>query len=86
MESFKQLWDIDQPAAAPAVSAALPTPSSSAPVFGSPLGGQQSINSVNSSLGGLSGQATATAPPPTINSSRAIQPPRADFAPPQRAF
>jgi len=89
MESFKQLWDIDQPpSAAPAVSAALPAPKSPTPVFGSPSGGQPTINTFNASLGGLSGQAPATAEPalPTITSSRAIAPPRSTFTPPQREF
>jgi hypothetical protein len=91
LESFKQLWDIDQPAApTPTASAAtVPVPSSSGSVFGTPLnsgsGQQPSLNAFNTSLGGLSGQAPPP-PPPTINSSRSVQPPHADFAPPQRPF
>ncbi|HEY2084258.1 MAG TPA: hypothetical protein VGI88_15865 [Verrucomicrobiae bacterium] len=88
IESFKQLWDIDQPPApAPTASVPVPVPSSSGSVFGTPLGssGQPSLNTFNTSLGGLSGQAPPP-PTPTINSSRSIQPPHADFAPPQRPF
>jgi hypothetical protein len=88
MESFKQLWDIDQPATPPpTVTAAVPAPHSPSPVFGAPAGSQPSINTFNSSLGGLSGQAPATAPVlPTITSSRNIVPPHSDFTPPQRQF
>ena len=88
MESFKQLWDIDQPVTPPsAASAAASAPSSPSPVFGTPSAGQPAINTFNASLGGLSGQAPAAAPAlPTITSSRAIAPPRATFAPPQREF
>lgn len=87
IESFKQLWDIDQPPPAPTAAAATPLPSSSGSVFGTPLGGsgQPSLNAFNTSLGGLSGKAPPP-PVPTINSSRSIQPPHADFAPPQRPF
>jgi hypothetical protein len=88
MESFKQLWDIDQPASPPpSVSADVPVPNSPSPIFGAAPGGQPSINTFNSSLGGLSGQAPATAPVlPTITSSRNVVPPHSDFAPPQREF
>jgi hypothetical protein len=87
MESFKQLWDIDQPAATPpAVSASLPKVNSPTPVFGSPAGDQPAINAFNSSLGGLSGQAPSALVIPTITSSRNILPPHATFAPPQREF
>ncbi|HEX4265284.1 MAG TPA: hypothetical protein VH597_13185 [Verrucomicrobiae bacterium] len=87
MESFKQLWDIDQPATPPAVaSEGLPKVSSPTPAFGSAAGDQPAINAFNSSLGGLSGQAPASPIIPTITSSRNIQPPRATFAPPQREF
>jgi hypothetical protein len=88
MESFKQLWNIDQPAATPApVSAAVRAPISPTPVFGAPAGDQPAINAFNSSFGGLSGQASGTAPiVPTITSSRSIVPPHSNFAPPQREF
>jgi hypothetical protein len=87
MESFKQLWDIDQPATPPpVVSAAVPKVNSPTPVFGTAPGDQPAINAFNSSLGGLSGQAPAAPVIPTITSSRSIQPPRATFAPPQREF
>jgi len=86
MESFRQLWNIDQPSTAPApVSSPTPTAIDSGPLFGLSSPGIRSGNSVSSS-DNHSSSANSQMPLPTITSSRASKPPHADFAPPQRPF
>ncbi len=67
IESFKQLWDIDQPA--PPVSSTLPVSAGSAAVAKSFQNSQPALGIAESSIGGLSGQSglvgTQPAPPPT---------------------
>jgi hypothetical protein len=84
MDDFKELWNIDQPAAAP-VSASTPTPVSSGPIFGTQSG--QSFTPAGLTDNGFRrAQPTTTFQPVITPSSRIAPPPRADFAPPQRPF
>ena len=86
MDDFKQLWGIDQPPAATAVSAPPPVPvNASTPQFGS-LQGAAPAKIVGFSSPGPLVQPAAAAPPPTVTSSRSIAPPHSDFAPPERPF
>ena len=85
MESFKQLWNIDQPpAAAPVASSPTPTVDSG-PLFGLSAPGMSSATPANSFDGGSSSalQTPVAAPAALPRSSR---PPHADFLPPQRPF
>jgi hypothetical protein len=85
MDSFKQLWDIDQPKAL-APSAPLPVRAVSTPLFETPQGGQifRPTGLPLTSGNGSSQHATTE---PTVSSTRAAaRPPRADFSPQQRPF
>ena len=86
MDSFKQLWDIDQPTAA-AASATTPAPIVSAPLFGASQSAAPAFDAFSSPAPALSGRPNndATAAP-TMTSTRNIRPPHSDFTPPQRAF
>ena len=85
MESFKQLWNIDQPPAAAPVSSSASTPVDSGPLFGLSSPGVQSVNPLGSLDGGHSAQQSQT-PAPAVPSPRISRPPHADFAAPQRPF
>jgi hypothetical protein len=84
MDDFKELWNIGQPPAAP-VSASVPSPSGSSPVFGLPQGAQPAFSAVGLPQSAPS-QGQATPLRPAATSGRIASPPRADFAPPQRPF
>jgi hypothetical protein len=84
MDNFKELWNIDQPAAAPISTPAPTVVSGSGSVFGTP-DSQSSFRPLglpetHSSRGG------STPFQPTVPSPRTPSPPRADFTPPQRPF
>jgi hypothetical protein len=87
IDTFKELWNIDQSAAAPAtavsapVSGPLPMPVDSAPVFGASQSGRSLLNA--NSPGGFSSQQQPSQPSMT---SRSSAPPRATFTFPQRPF
>jgi hypothetical protein len=84
MDDFKELWNIDQPAAAP-VSASTPTPVSSGPVFGVPQSGGAFTPAGLPDSSSFRTQPTTTFQPVTPP-NRIAPPPRANFAPPQRPF
>jgi len=91
IENFKQIWNIDQPVAAPAapapVSASVSAPIDSGPLFGLSSSGVQTANPVGSLAGGPSSSSQPVTPAPSpVTTQRAIRPPRADFASPQRPF
>jgi|GEM_PF-3856622 len=86
LDSFKELWNINQPPApvqaqAP-VSVPVPTPVDAAPVFGASPGVHSLFNATRS--GGLSEPQQSGQP--TMTSSRNSAPPRGTFTPPQRPF
>jgi hypothetical protein len=84
MDTFKELWNIDQPAAA-AVVLPVPTPVKTAPLFSSSAASMQPASSLDGLSGG--GFINKSQPAqPTVTSSRVAAPPRSDFAPPQRPF
>jgi hypothetical protein len=87
MDSFKQLWNIDQPtvAAAPA-SAPEPVIKSSGPIFGSTQPVQPALNPPISFGNALSAGQNIAPPQSSLTSSRNATPPRPDFSPPQRPF
>jgi hypothetical protein len=86
MDSFKQLWDIDQSPAA-VVSAPSAAPNVSSSVFGLSQNPQPALNPLISQSSALSGRPNTAPVQPTVTSERnAVVPPHADFAPPQRAF
>jgi hypothetical protein len=87
LDSFKQLWDIDQPPAAPTVSAPV-APVVTTPLFATPQPVTPALNAnFNSPVSALSSASAApAAPAPTITSIRNTLPPRSTFAPPQRDF
>ena len=85
MESFKQIWNIDQPAAAPVAPASVSTPVDSGPLFGlSPSGGQSASPSGSFAVNPSSQPATPA--PSPVTTQRAIRPPRPDFNVPTRPF
>lgn len=84
MDDFKELWNIDQPSAAPA-SASTPSSVGSGSVFGTPQGGQAFIPAGLPNSGSFQAQPTTTFQP-VVPPSRIAPPPRADFAPQQRPF
>jgi hypothetical protein len=91
IENFKQIWNIDQPVAAPAapapVSASVSAPIDSGPLFGLSSSGVQTANPVGSLAGGPSSSSQPVTPAPSpVTTQRAIRPPHADFASPQRPF
>jgi hypothetical protein len=84
MDSFRQLWNIDQPSIAP-VSSPVSTAVDSGPLFGFSSPGMQSANSGDSSDSVFSSMRSQT-PTPAATPSRISRPPHADFAAPQRPF
>lgn len=86
IENFKQLWNIDQPAATP-VSASLPAAPNSTPLFGSSQNDQRAFHAVTLPANGFSLQQNPTPVQPTVTSVRnASQPPRSTYAPSARPF
>jgi hypothetical protein len=87
MDSFKQLWDINQPAVAAApVSAPEPVVKSSGSIFGSAQPVQSALNPPISFGNALSAGQNIAPVQSSVTSSRNTMPPRPDFAPPQRPF
>jgi hypothetical protein len=84
MDDFKELWNIDQPSAAP-ISASTPSSVGSGSVFGLPQGGQSFAPAGLPDSGSFQARPTTTFQP-AVPPSRIAPPPRADFAPPQRPF
>jgi hypothetical protein len=86
MESFKQIWNIDQPAAAPApVATSVSAPVDSGPLFGMSSSGGQSASPFSSLNGNAASQSFTPVQSPATP-QRSARPPRADFATPQRPF
>jgi hypothetical protein len=82
MESYKQIWNIDQPATA-SVSSPGSAPVDSGPLFGLSAPGVQTIHSDASSGTSVSQSQTPTS---RAEPTRYPRPPHADFAPTQRPF
>jgi hypothetical protein len=87
MESFKQLWDIDQPQTTTAISTPTTIEPSSASVFGAQES-QSGFNAMNSSVNnGFVSPNTPVQAPSTLSSMRSHSaPPRATFAPVSSPF
>lgn len=85
MENFRQIWNIDQPAAAPMMPVSPSAPVDSGPLFGLSSPGVQSASPFSPSAGNASSQTFAPVQSP-VTTQRAMRPPRADFAAPQRPF
>lgn len=86
MESFRQLWNIDQPAAPAAPTPApVSTPIDSGPLFGFSSPALQPAHSI-STPDNVSSVTHSEIPMPTVDSARAIKPPHATFVPQQRPF
>jgi hypothetical protein len=84
MDSFKQLWNIDQPAVA-TVASPVSGPIQTESLFGNSSGSlQPALSPVSSSAGGSS--IRPQAPQPLGSTDRTPAPPRSTFAPPQRPF
>ena len=84
MENYRQIWNIDQPAVAPA-AAPVSVPIDSGPLFGLSDSSMRPVNSGNSS-GGNSSSSHSQTPTPIVASPRDTKPPNADFTPLQRPF
>jgi hypothetical protein len=85
MESFKQIWNIDQPpAAALPVVSTVSAPTDSGPLFGFSTPGIQASTPENPFNHASSSQQPA--PQPTVITPRMSRPPHSDFAAPQRPF
>jgi hypothetical protein len=83
MESYRQIWNMDQPSTAP-VSSPVSAAVDSGPLFGLSSPGLRPANSLSSSDGGSSTRSQT--PTPTVAPSRNNKPPRADFIPTPRPF
>jgi hypothetical protein len=90
MDSFKQMWDIDQPKPAAVSSSPLPVQSSSSSPFGAFQDAQVYRPNDNGLLSPSRNNGNSQTPdrPPTVSEFRnASRPPHADFSsPPQRPF
>jgi hypothetical protein len=87
IESYKKIWDIDQPAPAPVAPASASASVDSGPLFGMAPSGIQSASPVSAFAGSSSSSSQPVTPAPSpVTTQRAMRPPRSDFSTPQRPF
>jgi hypothetical protein len=86
LETMRQIWNIDQPAAAPTMPVSASAPVDSGPLFGLSSPGVQSASPFSPSVGNASSSQSLTPVQSPVTTQRAMRPPRADFAAPQRPF
>jgi hypothetical protein len=86
MDSFRQLWNIDQQPSAPVVVAPAASAVDSGPLFGLSSPGIQSARPTSFSDAGSSSQNSQPIAPRDPSARYSKPPPHADFAAPQRPF